>query len=100
MTLIYFIISVIVFYYLFKFGMRLLLPFVMKKMAEKIMNGQQGQYANSGPNQQNYNDPFSQFRKERARPEGKINVDYMPPKEKDKKGTQTAGEFIDFEEVK
>ena len=99
MTFIYFLISVIVFYYLFKIGVRLLMPFFMKKMAEKIMSGAQGQYANQGPGQQNYNDPFSQFKKPRS--DGKVHVEYMPPKQDNKrKGTETAGEFIDFEEVK
>ncbi|MGB7528795.1 MULTISPECIES: DUF4834 family protein [Sphingobacterium] len=102
MTFIYFLISAVVFYYLFKIGIRLLMPFFMKKVAEKIMNGAQGQYANGGPNQQNYNDPFSQFKQQQQqRPDGKVRVEYMPPKEhKAKKGTETAGEFIDFEEVK
>ncbi|MEI5985750.1 MULTISPECIES: DUF4834 family protein [Sphingobacterium] len=99
MTLIYFIISVVVFYYLFKFGMRLLLPFFMKKVAEKIMNGQQGQYANEGPQQGRYQDPFSQFKRE-SRQDGKVRVEYTPEKSKKGKGTETAGEFIDFEEVK
>ncbi len=100
MTLLYFIISVVIFYYVFKFGMRLLLPFFMRKLAEKMMNGQQGQYANQGPQQNPYNDPFSQFQQKKTRTEGKIKVDYMPPKEENKKGAATAGEFIDFEEVK
>jgi len=100
MTFIYFLISAVVFYYLFKIGVRLLMPFFMKKMAEKIMKGAQGQYANGGPNQQTYNDPFTQF-KQQQRSDGKVRVEYMPQKdEKQRKGTETAGEFIDFEEVK
>ncbi len=100
MTFIYFLISAVIFYYLFKIGVRLLMPFFMKKVAEKIMNGAQGQYANQGPNQQNYNDPFSQF-KQQQRPDGKVRVEYTPPKENNsRKGTEPAGEFIDFEEVK
>ncbi len=100
MTFIYFLISAVLFYYLFKIGVRLLMPFFMRKMAERIMKAGQGQYANTGQNQQNYNDPFTQF-KQQQRPDGKVHVDYMPPKQdKPKKGTETAGEFIDFEEVK
>lgn len=100
MTFIYFLISIVVFYYIFKFGMRLLLPFFMKKVAEKIMNGQQGQYANEGPQQGRYQDPFSQFKNRDSRPDGRVQVDYMPLKAKKGKGTETAGEFVDFEEVK
>ncbi|MVZ63264.1 DUF4834 family protein [Sphingobacterium humi] len=100
MTFIYFLISIILFYYLFKFGMRLMLPFFMRKMAERLM-GKQQQYANEGPFQQSYGDAFKQYSQREKRAEGKVQVDYMPPKEKkSKKGTATAGEFIDFEEVK
>lgn len=101
MTFIYFIISVILFYYLFKFAIRLFLPSIMRKVVNKMMNGQQGQYANDGPNQQGYGDPFSGYQKSQNKPEGKISVEYMPPKQNpEKKGTETAGEFVEFEEVK
>lgn len=101
MTFIYFILSVILFYYLFKFGVRLLLPYFMRKLAQRMMNGQQGQYANEGPNQQGYGNPFSSYQKNQSKTEGKISVEYMPPKQSSpKKGTETAGEFVDFEEVK
>ena len=101
MTFLYFLISVVVFYYIFKIGMRLLMPFFMKKMAEKIVGGAQGQFGNQRTNQQKYNDPFSQFKQQQHRPDGKVRVEYTPPKQENKrKGTETAGEFIDFEEVK
>lgn len=65
------------------------------------MNGQPGQYANEGPQgSSGYQDPFSQFKHRESRRDGKVTVDYMPPKQKNGRGTATAGEFVDFEEVK
>ena len=34
------------------------------------------------------------------RPVGKISVDYVPPKDKEARAADKAGEFIDYEEVK
>ncbi|MGN0021705.1 MAG: DUF4834 family protein [Sphingobacterium hotanense] len=99
MTFIYFLISIILFYYLFKFGMRLLMPFFMRKLTERLMNQQQ-QYANEGPFQQSYGDPFREYNQRETRHDGKVKVEFTPPKQSPKKGTATAGEFIDFEEVK
>ncbi|HIY76918.1 MAG TPA: DUF4834 family protein [Candidatus Sphingobacterium stercorigallinarum] len=98
MTFIYFLISVVLFYYIFKFGVRLLMPFFFRKLAEKMMNGNsQGGFTQNRSRSQN---PFER-RNAHARPDGKVHVSYMPPKEKsERKGPQTAGEFIDFEEVK
>ncbi|MGO1520404.1 MAG: DUF4834 family protein [Sphingobacterium sp.] len=98
MTFIYFLISIVLFYYLFKFGARLLLPFFFRKMAEKMMNGRQGEFAQDQPGA----NPFER-RSQASRPDGKVRVEYMPPKQTKKKagkGANTAGEFIDFEEVK
>ena len=99
MTFIYFLLSIILFYYLFKFGMRLLMPFFMRKLTERLMNKQQ-QYANEGPFQQSYGDPFRSYNGRDNRNDGKVKVEFTPTKEAPKKGTATAGEFIDFEEVK
>lgn len=98
MTFIYFLISVVLFYYLFKFGIRLLMPFFFRKIAEKLMNGRQSEFAHDQPGA----NPFERH-SQQARPDGKVRVEYMPPKENKKKtgsGPSTAGEFIDFEEVK
>ncbi len=85
-------------YYAFKFGIRLLLPFFMKKMAQKIMNNaQQGNFRpGSGPFQ--YQDNREQYQSPKGN--GKVKVAYVPPKEEPRDGTATAGEFVDFEEVK
>jgi len=87
--------------------MRLLLPYAMKKLTEKmIKKAQQGQggftytYGTGSPfGNQN---PYGQQQEQRnsQQTEAKLKVDYVPHTEEKRKGTQTAGEFIDFEEVK
>lgn len=90
-------------YYAFKFGMRLLMPFLMKKMAEKLMKKaqQQSQYRN-GQDSFFYYQTFGgqQGQQQNTKSDNKVKVDYIPPKEEERKGPDTAGEFIDFEEVK
>jgi|SRR5690606_19080101 len=73
---------------------RLLFPWAMRKMAEKVMGDarRQYQYKNTafrgaGPNEQRQSD-------------GKVRIDYMPPQNKPKNGAKNAGEFVDFEEIK
>lgn len=60
----------------------------MQREAQKQYNRQNGQYQ--------YNDSYQ------AKPDGKIRIDYVPPKlSKDKPSTGAkVGEFVDFEEIK
>ena len=100
MGIVYFLLSVIVFYYLFKFAARLLMPFFLRKMAEKMMNNGQRGFAGQTGN----SNPFERYQSQTAsgnnHSDGKVRVSYMPPKtEKKGRGTEKAGEFIDFEEV-
>jgi len=73
------------------------MPFFFRKLAEKLMNGKaEGQFTQSTAG----GNPFERHN-QRPRPDGKVRVEYMPPKQgKTKSGAHTAGEFIDFEEVK
>lgn len=48
--------------------------------------------------QQQANQQFRQQHQANRRPEGRISVDYVPPREKDR--GSNGGEFIDYEEVK
>lgn len=88
--------------------MRLLLPFAMRKLTERMMKKaqQQGQYNYGGAgNPFGSNNPFGdtnqqQSYKKQGSKDGKVTVDYVPTQEPKRKGTATAGEFIDFEEVK
>ncbi|SKB45550.1 protein of unknown function [Sphingobacterium nematocida] len=110
MGLLYFILFVVAFYYIFKFSMRLLLPFAMRKLTERMMKKaqQQGQgqynYGSAG-NPFGSGNPFGntdqqQSYKKQGAKDGKVTVDYVPAQDPKRKGTATAGEFIDFEEVK
>ncbi len=63
---------------------RLLLPALFKKIinqAQQNVNTQQSQQAP-------------------RRPVGKISVDFVPPKDKEARAADKAGDFIDYEEVK
>lgn len=98
-------IFLLVFYGL-KYLFRLLMPFALRKMTERFINKAQQQQSSNGGRRTYYysagGSPFDQF-KQQASPkhEGEIRVDYVPQNEsKSKKGTQTAGEFVDFEEIK
>lgn len=78
--------------------MRFLMPFALRKMAQKVMKDAEGS-------------PFSTFQgttyeygnrntRNKSQSEGEVSVDYIPPKENPKRRNSSAGEFIDFEEVK
>lgn len=110
MSLLYFILSVVAFYYIFKFSMRLLLPFAMRKLTERMLKKaqqqSQGQYNYGGGGSPfGSSNPFGEAQqqqsyKKQGTKEGKVKVDYVPNQESKGKGAATAGEFIDFEEVK
>lgn len=89
-------------YYAFKLGIRLLLPYAMKKIAEKIMKkAQQGNFGGTqqGPFQyQGFGGQQQETKQNKGK--GKVEVAYVPPKEEARSGPATAGEFVDFEEVK
>ncbi len=64
---------------------RAVLPLLFKKMVSKA--------------QEHVNSQYRQQEQSR-RPVGKISVDYVPPKDKEARAADKAGEFIDYEEVK
>lgn len=69
-----------------------LLPWALRRFARKMQEKAFGSFQQSPqypPNQ----------RSEGRKPEGKINIDYVPPQEKASPGAQSAGEFVDFEEI-
>ncbi|MEJ7694850.1 DUF4834 family protein [Daejeonella sp.] len=68
--------------WLLKMVARLLLPMFFHKMMAKAQNQANQRYQQ----QHNHN------------PDGRIKVDYMPPKEKNR--SDDAGDFVDYEEVK
>lgn len=68
--------------WLIKMIARVLLPFAFQKMMTKAQNQANQRY------QQQHN----------PNPDGRIRVDYMPPK--DKKHDDQAGDFVEYEEIK
>ena len=105
MVLLKFLAIFLLVFYGVKFLFRLLMPFALRKMTERLM-GKAGQQQSGGNGNTYYyqagGNPFDQFKQQRSsRNEGEVRVDYIPQEEaKEKKGTETAGEFIDFEEIK
>lgn len=105
MTALYFILFVIIAYYVFKFSMRLLLPYAMKKLAERMMKkAQQGQggftYTYTSGNPFGPQSTYQDTNQSNTSSKGELKVDYVPQKEEMRKVAPNAGEFIDFEEVK
>src|SRR5690606_8645372 len=91
-------------FYGLKYLFRLLMPFAMRKMTERLMHKAQQQQS-AGGSRTYYTtggNPFDQFKQQTPpKKEGEVRVDYVPQEDaKAKKGTQTAGEFIDFEEIR
>lgn len=68
---------------------RLLLPILFQKLVNKAQQQVNTQYRQqSRPNSQHHHD------------KGKISIDYIPPKDKEARAADKAGDFIDFEEIK
>lgn len=85
--------------------MRLLLPFAMKKLTERMMKkAQEGKggftYTYTSGNPFGPQSTYQDNNQRASSSKGDIQVDYVPPKEEKRKVAPHAGEFIDFEEVK
>ena len=78
---------IVLVYYGFKFIMRLLAPFIMKKAAEKV---------NQKMNQQ-FGGQFQQEQQDQG-PEGEVVIKKAPQKQS-KSGSAHDGDYVDFEEV-
>lgn len=104
MAFLKFIAIFFIIFYAVRFLLRLVMPFALRKVAERLMRTAQQQQGSdsSGQNRHANQDPFSQFRRPtQPKDEGEIHVHYIPRVDtKPRKGTGKAGEFIDFEEVK
>lgn len=67
---------------------RMIVRLVLPMLFQNLMNKAQNQ-ANQ------------QYRKQSGRrPDGSLHVDYIPPKDKEAKAADKAGDFIDYEEIK
>lgn len=84
MGLLKFLIIAICVLWLLRMVARVLLPALFRKVVKKAQ-----QRANEHQQQQR-----------RPEPEGRIRVDYIPPKDKEALAADKAGEFVDYEEIK
>lgn len=69
---------------------RFLFPWAVRKASERMMDDARQQFQGA---QQQYD------RRSGRKADGKVHIDYIPPKEKSGNGSRNAGEFVDFEEV-
>ena len=95
-------ISILV-YYVLKMLLRWLAPMMFEKAINKAQQQQQQYYNNN--QQQQYNSANQQQQQYYSRANtgnGKIKVDFVPPKKEKKKGSipDSEGDFVDYEEVK
>lgn len=81
MGLIRFLIFTIAILWLLKLVVRILLPVLFQKMVNNVQNQSNQRY------------------QQQQRPDGKIKIDYIPPRPKDEK-LNKAGDFVEYEEVK
>jgi hypothetical protein len=79
MGLIRFLIFTIAILWLLKLVVRILLPVLFQKMVNNVQNQSNQRY-------------------QQQRPDGKIKIDYIPPRPKDEK-LNKAGDFVEYEEV-
>ncbi len=84
MGLLKFLVIAICVLWLLRMVARLLLPMLLRKVVKKAQ-----QHANQHYEQQH-----------RPEPEGRIRVDYIPPKDTEALAANKAGEFVDYEEIK
>lgn len=93
MGLLKFLFIAIAILWLLRILARLLFPWAMRKMAQKVMGDAQGPYQYR---------PYQDFTSRQRQPDGKIRIDYVPPQHKSatRKGAKNAGEFVEFEEIK
>lgn len=96
MFLLKFLLIAIAILWLLRILARFLFPWAVRKAAEKMMNDA-GQQFQGSPFQGS--DPRSRNQRTKQ-PDGKVRIDYVPPKDADRDGPRKAGEFVDFEEIK
>lgn len=70
-----------------------LLPWALRRFARKM------QERAFGTHQKTTSNSSQRGPRRHTKPEGKINIDFVPPDSKTPPGAKNAGEFIDFEEI-
>ena len=90
MGLLKFLFIAIAVLWLVRIVFRLIFPWAMRKMAQKVMDNAQQPYQQRNATYRNHGT---------RQPDGKIRIDYVPPQNQSK-GAKKAGEFVEFEEIK
>jgi hypothetical protein len=85
MALLKFLFITICILWLIKMVARLLLPVLFQKMVKKAQNHASQRYQQQHQHQQ-------------SRPDGKIKIDFVPPRPEEKKNK--VGDFVEYEEIK
>jgi len=83
MGLLKFLFFTICILWLLKMVARILLPVLFQKMVNKAQNHASQRYQ----------------QQQQPRPDGKIKIDFVPPRPKDEK-LNKAGDFVEYEEIK
>ncbi len=81
--------------WLLRMLMARLLPWILRSFARKMQEQAFKEF--QGQSQQRAR---KSAREHQRKPEGKINIDYIPPQQPNHNGANSAGEFVDFEEIK
>ena len=82
MALLKFLFITICILWLLKMVARILLPILFQKMVKKAQNH-----------------ATQQYHYKQSPPDGKVKIDFMPPRPKDEKSNK-AGDFVEYEEIK
>lgn len=86
------IVYILLIYFTYKWVVKPLFRILLQYMLKKVINDQFGQFKNN-KDQGNYRNG--------SKPEGSINIDYIPEKDTNKAPKKnTEGEYVDYEEVK
>ncbi|WP_010662343.1 DUF4834 family protein [Marinilabilia salmonicolor] len=76
----------IIIYYLFRLIGRYLFPFLLKNQVEKMQKKQE--------------QARKDFENKQRSEEGKVTIDYNSRKDKNKRDSDSQGEYVDYEEIK
>lgn len=88
MGLLRFLFIAIALMWVFRLVFRLIVPMLFQNIVHKAQG-------NGAQNQQQYRQTYKQ-----NNPDSSLRVDYVPPKDKEAKAADKAGDFIDYEEIK
>ncbi len=72
---------------------KVLVRWILPYLLQRVVNRAQDQARHQQQYQQKY-------RREGSKASPRVHIDYIPPKDKEARAADRAGDFIDFEEIK